>query len=881
MRLRLVALGFVLAVCPAALSQASAASPPSSTAAVTSLAGPGYCAASARRDATSASVRALALDALGDVFFDTGPPAAGSVARVAPDGTVSLLATGVPSGRPTASPGVGSSLIPIPGRLAADGSGGVILAAGARLIDVDANGSPTTIAGDPGAIGYGDGTGSSGDGGPATTARFARASSVATDAAGNVFVADVSGGSVPHAVIRFINRGSGPMTFFDGAPGAVRVGPGDIATIAGRASQVEPTAEPNVTPSAARGANLPGGAPVMAVAGDRLYVGVAAPDARFARVLAVDLGREPLTAQGVTLAAGQIAAVTGGGIGATPAASFPLSTITGMAATQDGGLYLAEEAHHRVLHADASGHLSVLAGRAGGRESDAGFDGNGRPASGTRLNQPFDVKLGGGRVYIADQANDEVRAVDTDGVIRAVGGGGIATRWACSGGTTSERYGSTGAPTAVVADPSGVFYVALPPLNRVQRIDLAGIVTTVAGGGAHDARCRDEPQCAGFSGDGGPAADARLDRPTALALGAPGELYVLDAGNARVRLVNLGEQPIQAHGVTVAPGDIATVAGSGTPGAAGDGGAALRARILGAPGYARRADSIQSQIIDPRLYTLGSLAAGRDGALFIAGGPDKRVRRVDGSGVITSVTAVADPASGRCCSDPVAVAEDAAADLYVADRGTDDAGVLHPRIWVTNRSGHAATILGTAVPRGVTVAVAGDGTFGTDGDGGPALGASFGVPLSIAAARNGSVFVAEAGVSTGLGVRFSDVRAIDPAGLITTAAGAGAVAFNGDGLPALLTDLALPSGVSADRCGNLVVADTGNDRVRRALLAGTCPPIGEAGSEDHGLPGALLPAVLGAAAVAVSVTATIVLRARLRGRAAPIGRRSETTTPRR
>lgn len=883
-RRHLAASWFAAAACAATLTPASAASPapssagPPPSAAVSSLLGPGYCPDGARRDAASATVRALAVDAAGTVFFDTGPAAAGSVARVAADGGVSLLTTGIASGRPAPSPGAAPGLVPSPGRLAADGSGGVLIAAGARVVDLDAANALTTVAGDPAAIGDGDGGGSSGDGGAAGSARFARAAALATDSSGNIFIADVSGGSSPRAVIRFINRSGHTVTFYGGTPNAVAVDPGRIATIAGSAAPSS-GAEPGATASAAGTAYLPGPAPAMAVAGARLYLAIPAPDSGRARVLAVDLGGDPITAQGVALAPGQIAAVAGTGSGTTEADSFPVSTVTGLAATADGRLFLAEETRHRVLQADPAGHLTVVAGRPGGRPSDAGFDGDGGPASGTRLARPFDVKLGGDRLYITDQDNGEVRAVDPDGIIRAVRGGGVAVRWACSAARSGELFGSPAAPTGVVVTAAGVVYVALPPLNRVQRLDLAGVATTVAGGGAHDPGCRQDPSCRGFSGDGGPAADARLDRPTALALGPAGELYILDVGNARVRVVNLADRTLRIDGVSVDPGDIATVAGNGVAGSAGDRGAALRANILGAPGYARRAESISSQIGDPRFYALGSLAVGQSGDLFIAGGSEHRVRRVDARGVITSVTAVADHASGACCADPVAVAADSAGHLYIADRGTDDAGVLHPRVWVMNRTGRAATALGVAIPAGATLPVAGNGAFGSDGDGGPALQASLAVGIALAASRQGALFITEAGVSTAGGVRLSDVRSVDASGTIATVVGGDAVAFNGDGLPAALTDLDLPSGAATDRCGNLLIADTGNDRVRRALLSGPCAPIGEAVLPETGLPAALLPAVLGLGAAAVATTA-VLLRSRVRRRPAPV-RPEPPATPRR
>jgi sugar lactone lactonase YvrE len=147
-------------------------------------------------------------------------------------------------------------------------------------------------------------------------------------------------------------------------------------------------------------------------------------------------------------------------------------------------------------------------------------------------------------------------------------------------------------PAGVAADANGKVYVADTFNNRVRKIDSAGVITTLAGTGTPFP----------VSGDGGPAANARLAWPTGLRLDAAGNLYIADAGNMRVRRVSRD-------------GIITTVAGSGPggPGYGGDGGAATDAQLTNPTG----------------------LALDRAGNLFIGDGAS--VRRISLEGIITTV----------------------------------------------------------------------------------------------------------------------------------------------------------------------------------------------------------------------------------------------------
>ena len=274
-----------------------------------------------------------------------------------------------------------------------------------------------------------------------------------------------------------------------------------------------------------------------------------------------------------------------------------------MAADDSGNLYLAEPERHRVAKVDAAGTVSTLAGT-----GVAGFNGNGGPAGAAKLDRPYDVEIGPfGRVYFSDQGNGQVRYVDANGTIEAAHGNGAALRWTCEGPDQARP----GGPSSVVTDDRSNVYIAASSMAQVKQISATGRVTTVVGRREGPTYCAPPRDCADI-GDGAPAAEARLLQPSSLALGESGGLYILDSGDARIRLVNLGSRPLTAHGVTVKPGTIETVAGIGRIGSAGDGGRAVAAELL--PG--------------------GSLAVDREGNLFLA--DTSRVRRIDPDGILTT-----------------------------------------------------------------------------------------------------------------------------------------------------------------------------------------------------------------------------------------------------
>ena len=305
-----------------------------------------------------------------------------------------------------------------------------------------------------------------------------------------------------------------------------------------------------------------------------------------------------------------------------------------------------------------------------------------------------------------------------------------------------------------------------------------GIVTTFAGNGNMT-----------FSGDGGPATAASLNLPRGLAINSAGGVYISDTGNSRVRLVSPA-------------GIISTVAGNGSYGATGDGGQATNASF--------------SDVTDIALDAAGNL--------YIADASNHRIRKVTPGGIVTTVAGTGVQGSSgdgglainATLNRPISVALDSAGNLYICDSSNHN-------------------VRRVSLASGMIAPYAGNGTAAFSGDGGLATAASLNFPLGVATDKYGYLYIADSGNNS--------IRRVSPGGMIVTVAGTGNLAgFAGDGAAANGALLNIPSDVAVDGSGNLFIADSGNNRVRK--VDGPSGIIGTiAGGDNDGFSGDAGPAV--------------------------------------
>jgi hypothetical protein len=217
----------------------------------------------------------------------------------------------------------------------------------------------------------------------------------------------------------------------------------------------------------------------------------------------------------------------------------------GIAADRHGNIYFSDINNRRIRKVNMAGIISTVGGN-----GSTGYSGDGGPATAAALNAPYGVATdASGNLYFADELNYRIRKIDAAGIISTVAGNGIAGFAGDGGPATAAQF----TPTGVAVDGAGNIYVA--SVNRVRKINTAGIVTTVAGTGI-----------AGYSGDGGAGTLAKLNQPVGVAVDDLGNVYISDQYSYRIRKVS-------------PDGIISTIAGTGTAGFAGDGGPATDAMV--------------------------------------------------------------------------------------------------------------------------------------------------------------------------------------------------------------------------------------------------------------------------------------------------------------
>jgi uncharacterized protein (TIGR03437 family) len=366
-----------------------------------------------------------------------------------------------------------------------------------------------------------------------------------------------------------------------------------------------------------------------------------------------------------------------------------------------------------VLIAPVFGLAQAVINTVAGNGSTA-FSGDKVAAVDAHINGPDGVFVdAAGNLYIADQNNFAVRKVDTTGTMTTIAGCGPDITCLESGPFLGGAALKTSVnPYGIVVDKSGNVYITDGSRDAVEKIDTAGVITAFAGTGGATASL----------GDGGPADKANLNTPVGLDIDSAGNIYIADLANNRIRKVDTA-------------GIITTIAGSNGMGFGGDGGKATSAMLNNPHG----------------------VAVDQTGNLYIADTNNFVVRKVDTSGIITTVAGMA----GQ------------------------------------------VTIIGPA-PEGV-----------------PATSVPLVSPWALAVDSAGNLYITE-----WLGYR---IRKVDKQGIITTVAGNGTYGFSGDGGPATSAMFEAPEGIHFDPAGNLYIADNQNNRVRKVSQPHAAPTVNALG----------------------------------------------------
>ncbi|MGW3561216.1 NHL domain-containing protein [Streptomyces sp. NPDC000963] len=334
--------------------------------------------------------------------------------------------------------------------------------------------------------------------------------------------------------------------------------------------------------------------------------------------------------------------------------------------------------------ADAGGEGFVPLIRTVAGSGTAGFkEEDGELAVSAQLNRPYGVAVdSAGVLYFSDHLNHRVRRVTADGKISTVAGSKAGAYKGDNGPAISAQLNS---PREIAVDGADNLYIADDANHRIRRITPDGTISTVAGTGSP-----------GFSGDGGPATSARLQRPIGVAVDSTGNLYLTEYGSHRVRKVTTD-------------GKIGTIAGNGTAGSTGDGGPATSAR----------------------LNTPYGMALDADDNLYIAEYNGYRIRKITPDGTISTVVGKGTqgtggdggPATSAQLHNPIGVVVDSTGSLYISEYNTHRVRKVAP-------DGTISTLAGT-------------GTAGPGGDDGPATTAQMKNPFGLAVDGVDTLYIAD------------------------------------------------------------------------------------------------------------------------------------------
>jgi uncharacterized protein (TIGR03437 family) len=473
---------------------------------------------------------------------------------------------------------------------------------------------------------------------------------------------------------------------------------------------------------------------------------------------------------------------------------------------KDGNLFIYDSLNFRIRRVTPDGVISTYAGT-----GIAGYTGDNGPATQAHIQQGGKMAIdAAGNVYFTDGIDFVVRRITLDGTISTFAGNGNPVHAGDGGPAANASIGT--ATGALAIDSMGNLYIAEDLTNQIRKVTPNGIISTLAGSGTPG--FRDGPAATarfltpvglavdsagdvfvadvnnglirkispgatvstvagtpifGFAGDGGPALQAQFRFAEGVAVGGDGDLYLVDTGNFRIRVVS-------------ADGTINTAVGTGAFQNTPDGTPAANATLSG-----------------PLLLSFDP-----SGSLLIADGGDYTVKRVNADGRIQTIAGFgvqgvglgqgsvyalnfAGPATDTLLFTPRQAVADANGNIFISDQNVSVVYRITPD---GNLNLYAGQV---GVP-----------TYG--GDNIPATNSSLAAPQGLALDQGGNLYIADPADNR--------IRRVSTSGIITTFAGTGKAGFSGDGGPATQATLSFPQSIAFDPKGNLIIADRVNNRLR-------------------------------------------------------------------
>jgi streptogramin lyase len=469
-----------------------------------------------------------------------------------------------------------------------------------------------------------------------------------------------------------------------------------------------------------------------------------------------------ITPSGVVTTLAGTAGLSGSADGTGAAARF--NWPTGVAVDGAGNVFVADSDNNTIRKITPAGVVTTLAGTA---NASGSADGTGAAA---RFNGPEGVAVdGSGNVFVADYGNNTIRKITPAGAVTTLAGAGSSGTADGTGAAARFNW-----PTGVAVDVAGNVFVADTWNDTIRKVTSTGVVTTLAG-------------LAGSEGSAdGTGAAARFNHPWGVAVDGAGHVFVADNWNDTIRKITPAGVVTTLAGTAQGPWPLGGGSADGT-------------------GAAARFNSPQGVAVDGT------------GNVFVADLYNNTVRKIAPTGVVTTLAGTAGSSGSADGTGAVArfdwpwgVAVDGAGNVFVADVGNEIVG--------------GDDTIRKITPAGVVTTLAGtvDAYGSSDGTG---AAARFYEPQGVAVDVAGNVFVADHGNNT--------IRKITPSGVVTTFAGTAGSSGSADGTGAAARFNG-PQGVAVDVAGNVFVADSGNHTIRKVAPSGVVTTLAGSAEADPG-----------------------------------------------